>query len=140
NVPLVGELLAARLVLYTEGRGGWVDITRLGWEDTNSCVSKGGRLSLVLQHSYNLNFAFSGIIQNQNVKDSSAHYPLIGYAQTDAYVRLRFEPEFDMYSVVSNWDMPFATLTLNASQYTFEGDKYFDATRFSLSSIEAARF
>lgn len=140
NVPVIGDILAARLVLYTEERAGWVDNTRLGIDDINSVRTDGARLSVAFEPTANFDLVLSAIYQEQEVRDASAHYPSMGYGVTDAYVRLPYPSDFRLYSGVANWDLGFATATGSASTYTYGGVKYFDNTKFALFSIPTGNF
>jgi outer membrane receptor protein involved in Fe transport len=133
NVPVVEGLLGARLVLYDELRGGYVDNVRLGQEDVNEVRAYGGRLMLNFTPLENLKVTGLVTLQNQDVKDSNGWLPGVGEYQNDNYTKLSFPNAFRLYNLAAEWDLGPVTINGSTSYYTWDATKFIDG---SLSALQ----
>jgi outer membrane receptor protein involved in Fe transport len=140
NLPLVEDKLAARLVLYDELRGGYVDNPRLKQTDINEVRAYGGRFMLGFKPTASLTINGSVNLQEQRVEDSGLWYPAIGRYQADNYHKLPFPNSFRLYNLKADWDLGFAVLTATSSKYDWKSTKYIDGTRGALSVLTPATY
>lgn len=140
NVPVVEGLLGARLVLYDELRGGYVDNVRLGQEDVNEVRAYGGRLMLNFTPAENLKVTGLITLQNQDARDSNGWLPLVGEYQNDNYTKLSFPNEFRLYNLAAEWDLGPVTINGSTSYYTWDATKYIDGSLSALSVRAAGTY
>lgn len=134
NVPLVEGLLGARLVLYDELRGGYVDNVRLGQEDINEARSYGGRLMLAFTPTEDLKITGLVTLQNQMAEDTNGWTPGVGTYQNDNYHKQPFPNEFRLYNLAAEWDLGWATLNASSSYYDWEATKYIEGSLAALTA------
>ncbi|MDB5422278.1 MAG: TonB-dependent receptor plug, partial [Brevundimonas sp.] len=140
NVPMVEGLLGARLVLYDESRGGYVDNVRLGQEDVNEVRAYGGRLMVNFTPLENLKVTGLVNLQNQDAKDSNGWLPGVGEYKNDNYTKLSFPNEFRLYNLAAEWDLGPVTLNGSTSYYTWDATKYIDGSLAALSVRAAGTY
>lgn len=140
NVPIMEGLLGARLVLYDELRGGYVDNVRLGQEDINEARSYGGRLMLAFTPSES--FKVTGLItlQNQTAEDTNGWTPGVGTYKNNNYHKQPFPNEFALYNLAAEWDLGWATLNGTTSYYSWDATKYIEGSLAALSARQAGSF
>ncbi|WP_309627144.1 TonB-dependent receptor [Brevundimonas sp.] len=140
NVPLVEGLLGARLVLYDELRGGYVDNVRLRQEDINEVRAYGGRL--MLNFTPVETFKVTGLVtlQNQDAADSNGWMPGVGEYKNDNYTKLSFPNEFRLYNLAAQWDLGAVTINGSTSIYSWDATKYIDGSLAALSVRAAGTY
>jgi len=140
NVPLVDDVLGARLVLYDELRGGYVDNVRLNQDDINEVRAYGGRLMLNFTPLENLKVTGLITLQNQDAKDSNGWLPGVGEYKNDNYTKLAFPNEFRLYNLAAEWDLGPVTINGSTSYYTWDATKYIDGSLSALSVRAAGTY
>ena len=140
NVPLIEDLLGARLVLYDELRGGYVDNVRLGQEDINEVRAYGGRLMLNFTPTEDLKITGLVTLQNQHAEDTNGWTPGVGTYQNDNYHKQPFPNEFRLYNLAAEWDLGPVTLNASTSYYDWDATKYIEGSLAALSARAAGSF
>jgi len=140
NVPLIEDKLAARVVLYDELRGGYVDNPRLDAKNINEARAYGARMMVKYQPLDRLTINGMINLQEQRVADSSVWYPSVGRYQADNYHKLPFPNSFRLFNLRADLDLGFASLTATTSKYDWKATKYIDGTRAALNVIQPATY
>jgi len=135
NAPIIEDKLAARLVLFTEKRGGWVDNVRLNQSNINKSTVSGGRLALKFKPADNFDLLLTAIHQETDVDDTSAYNRALGPFHSDFEQKVGFWNKLDLFTLQSNWELPFATVTLAASRFEYEGQKDVESTRAGRNAV-----
>jgi outer membrane receptor protein involved in Fe transport len=114
NVPIVKDLLSARVTGYNRDIGGYVDNTFLGIKNINSGKSRGGKLQLRFTPSEDVTVDLS---HSRGTTDaySSTWNPSFGDYVQRSQVKLPYQDDTQIDSATLNWDLGFATLTANSS-------------------------
>ncbi len=123
NVPLIEDKLGARLVLYEEQRGGFIDNTRYDAEDINDRITTGGRVMVTALPLDNV--SWHGMFMRQKTDapgGGSTWYPLLGEKEysTDRYVIPINRDELTLYSSDLEWDVGFADIAWAAAYYEWD--------------------
>jgi outer membrane receptor protein involved in Fe transport len=135
NIPLVKDVVGARVVGFYQHQGGWLDNTILGLHHFNSSDNRGGRLLVRVKPAKNITVDGLAVFQNRQGYSSAWNYqtyvkggPKYDQAlETQTPVRDKLE----LYSGTLNWDFGFATLTAIGSYtrrdlaYNFDYSPYF---------------
>ena len=103
NVPIIGDKLAARAVVYTQGLGGYVDNTFLNEHNVNSYHNDGGRLLLRFSPIDDLTLDASYLYQyvdGENPTWYDSQGPYVSRAQTQLPVTDRLQ----IYNLTARWD------------------------------------
>ncbi len=114
NVPLVQDVLAARLTAYNRETGGYVDNIVLGIDDINSAHAKGARLQLRYTPTEDVTLDFSHSKGSTDAFSSTWH-PSVGTYKQLSQVKLPYDDDNQMDSLTLNWDLGWAALTANTS-------------------------
>ena len=103
NIPIIGDRLAARAVVYTQGLGGYVDNTFLNEHNVNSYHNDGGRLLLRFVPTDDLTLDASYLYQyvdGQNPTWYDSQGPYVSRAQ----VQLPVTDRLQIYNLTARWD------------------------------------
>lgn len=103
NIPIIGDRLAARAVVYTQGLGGYVDNTFLNEHNVNSYHNDGGRLLLRFAPTDDLTLDASYLYQyvdGQNPTWYDSQGPYVSRAQ----VQLPVTDRLQIYNLTARWD------------------------------------
>jgi outer membrane receptor protein involved in Fe transport len=117
NVPLVSDMLAARLVLYRQQSAGYVDDIVLHTKNQNRAVLQGGRFLVEFKPSDRLQFNAMALLQTQDIDGSSQWKAADGPYISESRIAQPWHDKLQLYSLTSKWDIGFATLTLDNSYY-----------------------
>ncbi|NKI98213.1 TonB-dependent receptor [Novosphingobium sp. SG707] len=120
NVPIIEDMLAARLVLYRQRTGGFVDDPSIGRYNMNSVMTTGGRLMLGFRPTNNLRINFMGIIQDQHTGGTSLWAPSVGTYTSGLRI---YTPAIDkqkIFSLDTKWTTPIGTISLANGYYRWD--------------------
>ncbi|WP_454798351.1 TonB-dependent receptor [Novosphingobium lindaniclasticum] len=120
NVPIVSDVLAARLVLYRQQNPGYVDDPTIGRKDLNRSVLEGGRFQLGFQPTGNLSMNFMTILQTQKFGGTSQWAPSEGAFISAQKVASPAYDKLQLYALETKWETPVGTLALNNSFYRWD--------------------
>ncbi len=120
NVPLIQNKLGARLVLYREDRGGYVDSVPLGKDNINGSTSSGGRLMLTFTPTEDLTIRATAAAQSETVDGQSSWAAAAGRYNSDRRTIAQGNSKLALYNVTTEWDLHFATLTATSSYYKWK--------------------
>jgi iron complex outermembrane recepter protein len=137
NIPVVEGRAGLRVSGFYREDPGYVDDTFRGIDDANSGTVKGGRLSLLVRFSDELDTTISGMIQDIDI--DSAYNVLInpttlkpvqsdlGYSSP---IKQPVSVKYQSLADTTNWDMSFATLTNIISYAEFSARYVIDVSAF----------
>jgi len=134
NVPVVDDLIAARLVMYKHDVGGYVDYPALGLNNVNGADSYGGRLLVRVTPTPNLTFDAGVYIQRMD-SANSIYTPALGKFQSESRLKQPFSDDMDIYSGTVNWDAGAVNVTAissyidRRSYYTFDDTVYLESLK-----------
>jgi len=134
NVPLVDDLIAARLVMYKQDVGGYVDYPLLGRNNVNGADSYGGRLLVRVTPTPNLTLDAGVYVQRMD-SANSIYTPVLGRFVSESRLLQPFSDDVDMYSGTLNWDAGGVTATAissyvdRRSYYTFDDTVYLESLK-----------
>ncbi len=114
NLPLLKDVLAARLTAYNRETGGYVDNTVLVIDDINSAHAKGARLQLRYTPTEEVTVDFSHSKGSTDAYSATWH-PSQGTYKQLAQVKLPYDDDNQIDALTLNWDFGWAALTANAS-------------------------
>lgn len=137
NVPIIEGVLGARLALWRQDRGGYIDDIRYGAENINERKTSGGRLSLTLTPTESITWHGMAMIQKTDAPGGgSSWYPLLGEDKflTDRYVIPIIRDDLYLYSSDLEWDVGFANVTLANSFYRWKRLSASDYTNTMISN------
>ncbi|PXA85102.1 TonB-dependent receptor [Caulobacter sp. D4A] len=120
NVPLIQDKLGARLVLYREERGGYVDSVPLNKQDINGSTASGGRLMFTFTPTEDLTLRATAALQNEDVDGQSSWSAAAGRYKSDRKTIAQSNSKLALYNVTAEWDLHFATLTATSSYYKWK--------------------
>ncbi|NQE64361.1 TonB-dependent receptor [Caulobacter sp. RHG1] len=120
NVPLIEDKLGARLVLYREERGGYVDSVPLKKNDINGSTSSGGRLMVTYTPTEDLTIRATAALQNEEVDGQASWSAAAGRYKSDRKTIAQSNSKLALYNVTAEWDLQFATLTATSSYYKWK--------------------
>lgn len=131
NVPLVQDVLAARIVGFYRNREGWVDNVERGLKNTNDEESYGGRLLVRLTPTDGLTIDGAAYLQRT---DASSPSWIVGAGNgrrnSDWLADQPITDDLDLYSLTANWDVGAVTVTGVVSLYERDLTNVTDVTRF----------
>jgi outer membrane receptor protein involved in Fe transport len=154
NIPLVEDRLAARLALYSDRDGGFIDnvfghtpdVSAIGGdlpaefgtldnsdsveENWNDAETTGARLHLLWDMSDNWSVNLTGMTQSTESGADNDYDPFVGDLQTVRFQTEWAEDDFDMYSLTLNGDLGFAQLVASANYLDRTFDSYSDITLY----------
>lgn len=138
NLPIIEDKLGARLVVWGDSGGGYIEQNRNGsvFEDVNDQQVWGGRLSLASQVTDAFKVTVMSLYQESEA-DGSQYFE---FGQPDyqniSPTREPFEDEIKLFSVIADYDVGYGTFTGTASymdrQLYFSRDSTPTANRFGL--------
>jgi outer membrane receptor protein involved in Fe transport len=120
NVPVLKDVLAARLVLYRQQNGGYVNDPVIGKTDLNRSVLQGLRFQLGFRPTSNLSMNFMTIVQTQNFDGTSQWAPSIGKFVSEQKIASPAYDKLQLYALETKWETPIGTLALNNSFYRWD--------------------
>ena len=120
NVPLIEDKLGARLVLYREQRGGYVDSVPLNKQDINGSTASGGRLMLTYTPTESLTIRTTAALQNEEVDGQATWSAAAGRYKSDRRTIAQSNSKLALYNVTAEWELDFATLTATSSYYKWK--------------------
>ncbi|MDK4807985.1 MAG: TonB-dependent receptor [Novosphingobium aromaticivorans] len=120
NVPVLKDVLAARLVLYRQQNGGYVNDPVIGKTDLNRSVLQGLRFQLGFKPTSNLSMNFMTIVQTQNFDGTSQWAPSIGKFVSEQKIASPAYDKLQLYALETKWETPIGTLALNNSFYRWD--------------------
>jgi outer membrane receptor protein involved in Fe transport len=117
NVPLAQDLLGARLVLYRQQNGGFVDDPTIGEKNLNHAVLQGGRFLVKLKPSQGLEFNLLTVLQTQKFDGTSQWAPSVGKFVSAQKIASPAYDKLQLYSLDTKLDTGIGTFTLTNSYY-----------------------
>lgn len=150
NIPLVEDKLAARLAIYRDHDGGFIDnvfghtpdmsindTVQADWgsldnsasikDDWNDKTTEGARLSLLWDMSDDWSVGLTAMTQRTEAGAANDYDPFVGDLQTVQFHQEFTNDEYEMFSFVLNADLGFAQLVASAN--------YLDREWLSLSDV-----
>lgn len=121
NLP-VGETVALRASGWTEVGGAFIDQTYAGqtFEDVNDAFVRGGRIAGLWEPVPDLTITATAVHQEITV-DGTQNYDLaLGPYLSSAFSNEPYEDNFDLFSIIADYDLGFGTLTFAGSYSTFD--------------------
>jgi outer membrane receptor protein involved in Fe transport len=148
NVPLISDVLGARITAYRVDNEGWIDQLRAAGgprEDINNEETQGGRIALRYTPSDALTLDLMYLRQDLETEGSSRYTPKGNMTFGDAnsgfpavpvsrdyenqdITRSPWEEELDIVSATLSYEFDAGTLTLTASQWEREIQYSFDSS------------
>jgi iron complex outermembrane receptor protein len=147
NLPIIDNVLAARVVGWTVDDSGYIDQSRLPGgvlKDVNNDRTKGGRLSLLYAPTDNLRITASVTDQTTKSNGSSRYTPggVMSYGDAAAgfppapggdlintdLTRSPWREHLDVYSLTAEYKFAKGTLTGTINQFKRDIDYSFDST------------
>ena len=92
NLPVVNDKVGVRAVGYVLNNSGYIDDVRLGLENVNSTIIRGGRLNGLWQVSPDWNITFGAAYHDVNTDDTQYSLGSLPQLQRENYLR---EPHHD---------------------------------------------
>jgi iron complex outermembrane receptor protein len=124
NIPIIQDKLGARLILYKENRGGFIDQTRYNQENINERRQEGARLMLTAKPTEKITWYGMAMFQNtESPGGGSTYYPLLGGKGdhfSDRLVIPRSTEQFALYSSDFGYDLGFADFNWSSSFYRWD--------------------
>lgn len=120
NVPIITDMLGARLVLYRQQNPGYVDDPTIGLKDLNRSVLEGARVQLGFQPVDNLQMNLMGIVQTQKFDGTSQWAPSVGEFISQLKIASPAYDKLQLYALDTKWDTPIGTVTLANSFYRWD--------------------
>lgn len=114
NLPLVKDVLAARVTAYNRHTGGYVDNTVLGIKNVNSADAKGARVQLRYTPTEDLTIDLSHMKGSTDAWSSSWN-PTAGDYKQLSQVKLPYDDDTRFDTFTLDWDLGWASLTANAA-------------------------
>jgi outer membrane receptor protein involved in Fe transport len=120
NVPIISDMLAARLVLYRQQNPGYVDDPTIGKENLNRSTLEGARFQLGFQPTDALSMNFMTIVQTQKFDGTSQWAPSVGEFVSEQKVASPAYDKLQLYALETKWETGIGTLALNNSYYRWD--------------------
>lgn len=117
NIPLVENVLAARIVGSTEDRKGWIDNVATGEQGVNDTKSWSARASVLGQitDAFSIELLFLHDEQKQDGFPEAVDY--LGDLQTDLLENQFNHAKVDIYALTLKYDLGFAELSSVSSKF-----------------------
>jgi outer membrane receptor protein involved in Fe transport len=129
NAPLIEDKLAARLVLYRERQGGYIDYTLLDRKNANKATLEGGRFLLGFTPTDAISITGMALLQTQNIEGTAQWSSVLGPFDADIQVFQPWHDKLQLYNVTGKFDLGFATLTAISSRYKWAVESTNDNVR-----------
>ncbi len=145
NVPLIPQKVAIRIALYDRDEGGYIDsiprsdisLPQIDQHNINDERTRGGRASVSFQVSDNWNITGIGYYQRLQTGSSFETYPSFAMPGdpyvSAAFIRTPWLDESHMYNVISDTELPWASLFVSGSYQLRGVSENYDTTRYLLS-------
>jgi outer membrane receptor protein involved in Fe transport len=137
NVPLIKDVLGARLVLYRQRTGGFVDDPTIHKYNINNTITTGGRLMLGFQPTSKLHINFMGIIQDQKTGGTSLWAPSVGQFTSGLAISTPATDKQRIFSLDTKWQTPIGTISMANGYYRWDVQQTNDNTD-NYSSVAAS--
>lgn len=118
NIPLISDELGVRASGYREKTLGYIDNIGISARDYNPVTQEGGRVASLWRPADKLTVKFTAMFQNIDangnanvVIDPQTLQPQYGPLKTTSALGTSYTQRWQLYSLVANWDMGYATLT-----------------------------
>jgi iron complex outermembrane recepter protein len=118
DIPLIGDVLGIRVSGFDQKTQGYINNVGLGVNDYNSYIQQGGRLAALWKVNDQLSVKFSAMFDDTFAQglsgvtvDPNTSRPSFGNYNIYTYVPMPSTTRLQLYSLVADWDLGFATLT-----------------------------
>ncbi|WP_103096310.1 TonB-dependent receptor [Novosphingobium guangzhouense] len=138
NVPLATDKVGVRAVGFYRRQDGFIDNTALDIDNINVLKSYGGRIMLRMMPSERWTFDVAAFI-NRTRTDTAGWVEDAGKYKSDAYTRQPVRDDVELYSITSNYEFDFATLTASGSYMHRELSSVSDVSRYIRGQRTEAR-
>jgi len=136
NIPIIQDRVSVRISAFERDDPGFMRNVTLGTSDTNKTIVSGGRLTLRIQPTDNLDIQLSGFMQNLRA-DGSTQVDTNPATLSPVYctycytgpIDPLFETQYRIAGLVVNWAVPAGTLTNSLSYGKYVDGETFDYTR-----------
>jgi len=139
NVPIIQDVLAARVVMYNRDNDGWIDNSLLNKKNINDSVIKGGRFLVRYTPTDKLTIDGAVYIQKTDAVAANTWNPLYGTYIQQSKLILPYIEDTRIYSLTGAYDFGFATLTANSSYFYGKSIYAADDTSFVAGYRTTAR-
>ena len=138
NAPLIEDKLAARLVLYKEQQGGFVDMVAINRPNTNEANLEGGRFLLAFTPTDTVKLSGMALYQTQDIDGTSQWSSVLGPYLSDVQVYQPWNDKLQLYTGTAEIDLGFATLVGITSKYRWDVESTNDNVRSYTNVIARA--
>ncbi|WP_233497319.1 TonB-dependent receptor [Novosphingobium sp. MD-1] len=138
NAPIVTDKVGLRVVGFYRNQDGFIDNTTLGIKNINKQESFGGRALLRLKPTERWTIDLAAYI-NRSRTDTPSWTLGAGKYISDAYTRQPVRDNVELYSITSNYDLDFATLTATGSYMHRKLSSVSDVSRYIRGQRTPAR-
>jgi len=121
NTPLIEDRLAVRIAVQNIDETGYVDNIATGDDDINDVSEAGWRTSLAWRATNDLTFTL--IYQGSDLHSNAPSYfsTALGDYQSDNPISRRpADQNFDLVTLIGEWDLGFANLTYTGSRFELD--------------------
>ncbi|MEO0410507.1 MAG: TonB-dependent receptor [Pseudomonadota bacterium] len=140
NAPL-SETVAARVSGFIREEGGFVDNVATGEENINDLQSIGGRLVIEAKATEDLTLRATVMYQDLEIGgnavadiDNTGEF-LFGPYQQSRVTEEPLDQSVQLYSLVADWDLGFATLVSTTSYNILDSDRTVDFSQFDATFV-----
>jgi outer membrane receptor protein involved in Fe transport len=121
NFPLVADHLAARVIVYEDRSGGYMDNVRFDRQDVNDGRTAGFRAAVAFAPTPDLTVLGTVAHQRERIDDAVGYwFADLGRHRTDSNVVHDYRSAVDLLSATAKWELDGATLTATASRYIWK--------------------
>jgi iron complex outermembrane receptor protein len=140
NIPIATDVLALRVVGFTERTAGYVDNIRFNTKDINESTASGGRAILAFTPTDNFEVTGTAMYQESHYNNNSTWFQQYGRKsyETDSPINVPYDDKMRLFSATANWTTPFVKLTGTVSHYRWNIVREGDATVGLYPSIVSA--
>ncbi len=133
NAPIIKDQLAIRVVLDQRSDPGFIDNIGIGRQDSNSQMTRGGRVSIVWTPDADTKVSWLSLFQRSDTTDfgySEAGFPAFGDLDKLTLIPEKFDATIELHSLRAEHTFDFGTLTALASYNRKSNDLVNDYTPF----------
>jgi outer membrane receptor protein involved in Fe transport len=117
NLPLVKDQLGIRVVAYSQSDGGYIDNDYLHVKDINKSSVAGGRIALRAKPAADLTIDLFALYQKFESDAGNATVRSVGELKSNLPAYDPFNDKVQLYGATVQYQLPFMTVTGNASYY-----------------------